>query len=268
MGKCNFLFFINAYADLSQTTTPALSNFKWSREINGVPFNFENSQQFQVSTSTTTANILPFSFLTLAATTIGNINATTNLTLTGSTTGVIPGLLVVGAGIPVNTTVVSVGTSQYTFTVTTANATSGDIYSNNGQTFTVTGTIVAGTTLVANGTGAPTASGTLTKVSGSGDATITFSSSTVATVVVMSNAATTTAVGESVSFYVPASFIYLESDQKVSVIYNGGTPVVLNPLQVNGLTQPATFFIAGPATSLTVTNLSTSTANVFFASMG
>lgn len=66
----------------------------------------------------------------------------------------------------------------YTFTVTSANATVGATYTNNTQTFTVIGTIAAGTTLVCNGTGAPTASGTLTKASGTGDATITFSAST------------------------------------------------------------------------------------------
>ncbi len=65
--------------------------------------------------------------------------------------------------------------NQYTFTVTAANATAGATYTNNSQTFTVLSTIVAGTTLLASGTGAPLASGTLTKVTGTGDATITFS---------------------------------------------------------------------------------------------
>jgi hypothetical protein len=127
MGKANFLFFINAYNDLCQSSTPALNNFKWSREINGVPYVVENSQQIQVpANSTPTSNLL----------------------------------------------------------------------------------------------------------------------------------------------ISPSSFIYLESDQQVSVIYNGGTAVTLVPFQVNGLTQPAVFFIAGAATSITVTNSGTAAANVFFASMG
>ena len=66
--------------------------------------------------------------------------------------------------------------ATYTFTVTSANATAGAIYSNNGQNFTVSSTIVSGTTLVTQGHGAPLSSGTLTKVSGTGDTTITFSS--------------------------------------------------------------------------------------------
>jgi hypothetical protein len=67
---------------------------------------------------------------------------------------------------------------QYTFTVSSANATAGATYvSSNGQNFTVTTTIAGGTTLVSTGSnGAPPASGTLTKTSGTGDTTITFSS--------------------------------------------------------------------------------------------
>lgn len=62
----------------------------------------------------------------------------------------------------------------YMFTVATANATAGDTYTNNGQTFTVVNTLVSGTTLRTTGTGAPLAAGTLTRTSGSGDSTITF----------------------------------------------------------------------------------------------
>lgn len=63
----------------------------------------------------------------------------------------------------------------YLFTVTSANATIGATYTNNGQTFTVLGTIASSTTLIASGTGAPTSTGTLTKAGGTGDATITYS---------------------------------------------------------------------------------------------
>lgn len=63
----------------------------------------------------------------------------------------------------------------YYFTVTSANATAGATYTNNGQTFTVGTTIAAGLLLSCTSTGAPTASGTLTKSGGTGDATITFS---------------------------------------------------------------------------------------------
>lgn len=65
--------------------------------------------------------------------------------------------------------------SSNTFIVSTASADVGAVYSNNGQEFTVTQALVAGTVLYCTGTGASQSSGTLTKVSGSGNATITFS---------------------------------------------------------------------------------------------
>lgn len=69
-------------------------------------------------------------------------------------------------------------TNEFSFTVTAANATAGAVYTNNLQNFTVLTTISGGTTLLTHSSGSPTASGTLTKVSGTGDATITFSSVT------------------------------------------------------------------------------------------
>lgn len=65
---------------------------------------------------------------------------------------------------------------SYTFFVSSANATAGATYTNNSVTYTVTNTISSGAILVAPGTGAPLSSGTLTKASGTGDATITYSS--------------------------------------------------------------------------------------------
>jgi hypothetical protein len=65
----------------------------------------------------------------------------------------------------------------YTFTVTSANATAAATYTNNGVTYTVLATISSGTTLYLSGSGAPSGT-TLTKASGTGDATITFSAAT------------------------------------------------------------------------------------------
>lgn len=70
-------------------------------------------------------------------------------------------------------------TVGYIFVITPGNATIGATYTNNGVTFTVAGTIAAGNTLfMTRPSGAPLASGTLTKASGTGDATLTFSSAT------------------------------------------------------------------------------------------
>jgi hypothetical protein len=266
--KSNLQFFLCSYSDLVPTTAPSQNNFKWLREINGIPFNTENDQQIQILPSASTPNIVPYPFSTPTNSGTNSINSTVNMTVIGSTSGIAVGNLIVGGGIPVGTTVQSIGTSQFTFTTSSANATAGAVYSNNGQNFTVSSTIVAGTTLVTTGPGVPTSSGTLTLVSGTGDATITFSAFAEATLLVMTQAATTTG-SSGISFYAPASFVYFETDQQVSVIYNNGTAMVLNPFQVNGMTQPAVFFMAGPCYSFSVTNMSsTTTANIFFASMG
>lgn len=67
-------------------------------------------------------------------------------------------------------------TPIFVFTVTAASANAGAVYTNNTHNFTVSTTISGGTVLTTTGTDFPTTSGTLTKVSGGGDATITFSS--------------------------------------------------------------------------------------------
>ena len=78
-----------------------------------------------------------------------------------------------------------VATATYTFTVSgvSVSPTNGAAYTNNGQTFYVVSTnIAAGSgTILCTGTGAPGASGTLTKSSGTGDSTISFSSVATAT---------------------------------------------------------------------------------------
>lgn len=92
-------------------------------------------------------------------------------------------------------------TTGQLFSVTSANATAGATYTNNGQTFTVLNTIAGATQLFTSQTGAPTGSGTLTKATGSGDATIAFAST--------SNLATYTA---------PAGCLYI----RVLMVGGGG----------------------------------------------
>lgn len=79
---------------------------------------------------------------------------------------------------PTQTKLTTTGTTAgYLFTVTSANATVGAVYANNGNNFTVLATLSAGTLLFCSGTGTLSGS-TLTKQSGTGDATITFSVAT------------------------------------------------------------------------------------------
>lgn len=66
---------------------------------------------------------------------------------------------------------------NYTFLITSGSATVGATYTNNGVTYTVHATVASATQVVMSGSGAPTASGTLTKTGGTGDNSLTFSES-------------------------------------------------------------------------------------------
>ena len=193
----NLSFFLNSYNDLCPTSTPALNNFRWNRQLTGIPYNLENDQQIQVPIAGTTPNLIPYPFSSVVLSTAASTNSTTTLTITGSTTGIALGQLVVGTGIPAGTVVDAIAGS----TVTLSQA--------------------------ATATGTPT-----------------------------------------VSFYNPASFIYLEADQQVSVIYNNGTPFALNPFEINGSVFPGVYFCNGPVYSLSIVNQGNAVANVFFALMG
>lgn len=63
----------------------------------------------------------------------------------------------------------------YAFTIASGSATIGATYTNNGVTFTVYATVASSTQIYLSGNAPPTASGTLTNASGTGDATLTFS---------------------------------------------------------------------------------------------
>lgn len=64
---------------------------------------------------------------------------------------------------------------HYVFYITAGSATTGATYTNNSITYTVYETVASATRVVMSGSGAPTSSGTLTKASGTGDSTLTFS---------------------------------------------------------------------------------------------
>lgn len=92
---------------------------------------------------------------------------------------------------------ISINGTYYQFTVTSANATVGATYTNNGVTYTVNKTIAAGTILVCTAAaGSVTSGATLTKASGTGDATITFS----AVSLTLTNDNFTYAAGDTLNF--------------------------------------------------------------------
>lgn len=99
----------------------------------------------------------------VSGTTLNINNTLLSITSTGSNT------------LQIDNSNINVVSPTYTFTVTSANATAGAVYENNGNYFTVVNTITGSTTLVTNGFQNPLTSGTLTKISGGGDNTIAFS---------------------------------------------------------------------------------------------
>lgn len=82
--------------------------------------------------------------------------------------------------LPPTVSVYNSGTSThyttYYFFISTGSADSGATYTNNSETFTVVTTVSSGTILRTTGTGNPLVFGTLTKATGTGDATLTYSS--------------------------------------------------------------------------------------------
>ncbi len=65
------------------------------------------------------------------------------------------------------------------------------------------------------------------------------------------------------------SFLYLESDQALTVVINGGSPITLTPFEINGILKPGVLCISMPITSLVVTNPSSVVvANITFAALG
>lgn len=49
MSKLNFLVYMNAYSDVSASNNPSLSNFKWTREITGIPASNPISEAFSLA---------------------------------------------------------------------------------------------------------------------------------------------------------------------------------------------------------------------------
>jgi Protein of unknown function (DUF3383) len=115
----------------------------------------------------------------LAATIQSDLQSVSGLSSATCTGSISPSV-----GLTINSEVSGVGhpflvANQYVFTVSSANATQGATYTSaNGVVFTVQATISGQTTLTTStpsGGLLPAASGTLTKASGTGDSTITYS---------------------------------------------------------------------------------------------
>jgi hypothetical protein len=174
---------------------------------------------------------------------IDNISNITNYT---------NGLYVLASGVPSGTTTLG---ASVTFTVTTANATAGAIYtSNTGAQFNVTTTLVAGTTLVTTyilSASFPSSSGTLSLFSGTGDPTITYSAFTAA--ITMSAPSGTSLTGIEAVFATQIATTTGNTTIGLNTITNLGTTTGL----VNGLYITSTGSTIPPFSTITAVTLAT-----------
>lgn len=167
-------------------------------------------------------------------------------------------------------------TTIYKFTVTSANATAGDVYTNNGNLFTVETTIAGGTLLTCSSSGAPTSTGTLTKSSGSGDATITFSSvisNQFSVPVSVTGAGTAGYVGfpniivSPESYFSVGDYVNLQNFQSTVTPFNLSVTVNNsiggNPAVVQSFSQLPDGLISGMSVTISGTNTTPSTLGTF-----
>lgn len=201
VGKLNFFIYLRPNSLVKNDRAATIQNFQKDITVSNNA-NLEVGDKIYINTGNNTSPT-PEQYIFTAVTgnpqTVFSINEdgtiTTNyahglnvggslaLTLTGLS-GAIPNISgetvsVVSTGaktLKIENKSFSATPPEYTFTVTAANATAGATYTNNGNTFTVLNTISGSTVLVTTGLKNPLASGTLTKASGTGDATIAFSS--------------------------------------------------------------------------------------------
>lgn len=217
-----------------------------------------SSVTMSVNSSTTTTSTVTFS--TISSTETGNTHSNNQINNLGSgfgSFGLTPGMIVFAQGVPTGTTLLSLDT--VTFTTSSANATIGAIYStNSGAHVAVQTTIVAGTTLITAPTGGTftgVTSGTLTLVSGTGDATITYSAYVGS--VTISASSTSTLTATQVWFGVPAVVVS-------NAHLTSGSAVVTNIGNTSGISPAMAVSAPGSGipnnTGLPVVNTVTPTA--------
>ena len=156
------------------------------------------------------------------------------------------------------------------FTVTAANATADAVYTTGGKSFQVLTTIAGGTTLTTAGDGTGLTSGTLTKSSGTGDATITFSSVSTS-IVIRTHVVGNSNLGKGYYFQ-PGTDETVIPGQTLNVIQSGSyfmgssiTPDASNPLfraaitegHLAQVTHPTSLLDDNICGQMTIPNLST-----------
>lgn len=312
MSKLNFLVYLNAYADSSASNNPQMSNFKWTRELDGLLVQNPTALSFtlapgesrtlfsgartlaQDGTTEYTLSLKPLTSNTyvLAAVsgTLPNFrtprttgaDATTQITVTANG----PLLTFTStAGTPLNLTGAQVGDTVVIGNLfNQANQGAWKILSFTATTLTVDNELGAAEGPITLGANFATQFqvfgalgvqiGDTLKISG-GFSQITQGSYQVSAV--YANSVEFNALGvlpqeasvltQAIAIYFETKqLVYLESDQNCSLNINGASAGEIEPWVVGSSTKPGIYMRKSTLFSMSVTNTSTSIANLFMAS--
>lgn len=314
MSKFNFLIYLNAFSDPSSSNAPSLSNFKWTRDMNGIPaqnpisealsispgdtkgifsgtrtLNGDNTTNYSLTLKSLSSNTYRISW---TSGTLPNFrlkraiagDATTQVTVTrnGPLT-----IFTVTGGTAMNFTSVQVGDmARIGSLFNVSNQGEFKILSKNTNSFTVE-----------NESGA--AEGPITLTSDFANQVRIYSSNNVQkgdTLVIASGFSSVSfgsyqvtdvtdyyvefystdvlpvesgIISSDLSIYYSAkSFLYVESDQKISIAINGSQNITVEPFIINDSVKPGVFMVHANIFALSIQNLNFSTpAQVFLVTL-
>lgn len=312
MSKLSLLVYLNASSDASTSNNPSLSNFKWTRSVDGIPVDNPLSQQISLypgesrslfsgtrtllgdGTTNYSIALKPLSsntyVLTATSGTLPNYRTprATGASATTAVTVTINGPLATftsTAGTPFNFASVQIGDfvrignlfnqlNQGEYQIIAKNSTSftienesasaegpivlGSGFATQVQIYSAAG-VQVGDTLVISGGFSLATQGSY-QVTGVAAEYVEFYSTDV--LPAESGILTT-----GIAIYSAAkSLVYIECDQKATITINGSQTVNMEPLIINGSSQPGIFMVHSTVYSLSIQNTSLSPSNVFLAS--
>jgi len=316
MSTFSFLVYLNAYSDRKSTNSPDRGNFKWTRDVNGLPVGGPTSLDFDLAPGETktlvngartltqdgtteySIALAPFSTTTYNFSWVGGTNptfrtsrtsgadATTQVTVTvngtvvtftstgGTPLNLISGGVIAGDYVTIGNLFNSLNQGQWQIIALTATSfsvvnpqgvnegpiTLGAGFASQVDIYSAAG-VQIGDTLQIFGGFSPVTQGyyTVTAVT---DKYLQFSSLGL----LPTEGPVTT---DDIAVFSDAQrFIYLESNQHVSMIVNSIAGNEINPLADGvGHNAPGIFLRTSTVYSLTVTNISVNTAKLFFAAV-
>lgn len=311
MSKLNFLVFLQTYSDSSASNSPSLSNFRWSRNVDGLSVNNPISQAFVLApgesrtlfdgtrtlshdgTTQYSLTLKPLSSNTYVLSAVSGslpnfrtprttgADATTQITVTTngpmaiftSTAGTMLNLATtqVGDHVRIGTDFNTLNQGEFkilaktttSFTVDNEAATAegpitlGADFATQIQIYSALGVQVNDTIKISGGFSAIT-QGSYKVTSVAANYLEFYSTNNLPQ---ESNVATT-----AIAIYSTAKqLVYLESNERCSLIINGSSAGEIEPFVINDSVQPGVFMLKSTIYSLALTNNSLNSATIFLA---